>query len=40
MEVIFETVLVEALAVAVRLIVQQLIEWWEARSATKTFAIP
>ncbi len=40
MDVIFETLLVETLAIAVRLIVQRLIEWWEARSAAKTFAVP
>ena len=40
MDVIFETLLVETLAIAVRLIAQRLIAWWEARSAAKTFAVP
>lgn len=34
MEIIFEGLLLEAVAIALRLIVHQLMEWWQARPAT------
>ena len=39
MEVFFETLLAETFAMAIRLVVQRLIEWWGSRSTAKTFAI-